>query len=403
MYFSCSAPLVASCLFFSSVLISSRADDGHGSASVSYNQDSFKAGIDAKMNFVMFFAPWCGHCKSLAPTWNELGKIYNKLDDSPVTIAKVDCTEETALCADHEVTGFPTLKLFEKGGKSFKRYSGKRDLESLKNYVQEQVVGQDEQAQKGEAASEEKADSLVVLTDDNFVATVASGAFFIKFYAPWCGHCKKLAPTWDELAETYASRKGVSVAKIDCTQSTVICKQYEVRGYPTLLWFQDGDKVAKYQGSRSHEALKEYVDNMLETAAGAKKVEAEEQKTEDEPKQDVEVDVKGDVKDLTEENFKPFLSSRLVFVKFFAPWCGHCKRLAPTWEELAAKVKGEEVTIAKVDCTQHKSVCDANQVRGYPTLKIFRNGEHVADYKGSRSLDDLEQFVSQNLNKRDEL
>ena len=54
---------------------------------------------------------------------------------------QVDCTEETSLCADHEVTGFPTLKLFEKGGKSFKRYSGKRDLEALKNFVQENVLG----------------------------------------------------------------------------------------------------------------------------------------------------------------------------------------------------------------------------------------------------------------------
>ncbi|KAK3766440.1 hypothetical protein RRG08_056114 [Elysia crispata] len=400
MSFSCSTLLIVSCFFFSTVLISSRADDDHGSASVSYNVDSFKSGIEAKRNFVMFFAPWCGHCKNLAPTWNELAKIYNKVDDSPVTIAKVDCTEETSLCADHEVTGFPTLKLFEKGGKSFKRYSGKRDLEALKNFVQENVLGLEKEAESEDAAAEEKADALVVLTDDNFEATVATGAFFIKFFAPWCGHCKKLAPTWDELAETFASHKQVSVAKIDCTRSTVICKQYEVRGYPTLLWFQDGNKIAKYQGSRTHDALKDYVVTMLESAA--KKDEPEE-KTIDETKKDPEEDAQGEVKDLTEENFKSFLSSRLVFVKFFAPWCGHCQRLAPTWEELAGKVKDEDVTIAKVDCTQHKSVCDAHQVRGYPTLKMFRNGEFVADYKGSRTLDDLQQFVSRNLGARDEL
>ncbi|GFS11878.1 thioredoxin/protein disulfide isomerase [Elysia marginata] len=391
MAFSHSALLVASCLFFSTLVIISKADDDHGSASISYDADSFKAGIDANRNFVMFFAPWCGHCKNLAPTWNELAKIYNKDDDGPVTIAKVDCTEETALCADHEITGFPTLKLFEKGGKTFKRYSGKRDLEALKNFVQEQVVGKEEQAEAGNTFAEEKEESLITLNDENFEATIATGAFFVKFYAPWCGHCKKLAPTWDELAETFTKYKGVSIAKIDCTRSTVICKQYEVRGYPTLLWFQDGKKIAKYQGSRSHDALKEYTLTQLEAAGEEKNtLESEE-------------DVKSGVEDLTEENFKSFLSSRLVFVKFFAPWCGHCKRLAPTWEELAGKVKNDEVTIAKVDCTQHKSVCDENQVRGYPTLKIFRNGEFVADYKGSRSLEDLQQFVKKSLDLRDEL
>ena len=56
-------------------------------------------------------------------------------------------------------------------------------------------------------------------------------------------------------------------------------------------------------------------------------------------------------------------ASKLLDDLFLGPRCGHCQRLAPTWEELAGKVKDEDVTIAKVDCTQHKSVCDAHQVR----------------------------------------
>ena len=60
----------------------------------------------------------------------------------------------------------------------------------------------------------------------------------------------------------------------------------------------------------------------------------------------------------------------VTFVKFFAPWCGHCKRLAPTWEELAAKyADNEAVTIAKVDCTAegntNKELCDGQDVSCY--------------------------------------
>ena len=105
--------------------------------------------------------------------------------------------------------------------------------------------------------------------------------------------------------------------------------------------------------------------------------------------------------DLTEDNFVSKVSASPHFVMFFAPWCGHCKRLAPTWEELAGKRNTEkEVTIAKVDCTEQTALCSAQDVTGYPTLKFFKSGAEKEDgvkYRGGRDLDSLQKFINEKL------
>ncbi|EFJ23205.1 hypothetical protein SELMODRAFT_99470 [Selaginella moellendorffii] len=82
------------------------------------------------------------------------------------------------------------------------------------------------------------------------------------------------------------------------------------------------------------------------------------------------------------------------FIKFFAPWCGHCKRLAPTWDELGKAIESEAgVEVARVDCTVDRAVCEKAGVNAYPTLKIFYNGEEVKKYSGARDLDSLKKFA----------
>jgi protein disulfide-isomerase A6 len=105
-----------------------------------------------------------------------------------------------------------------------------------------------------------------------------------------------------------------------------------------------------------------------------------------------------DVVSLTSKTFdKEVLKTNVpYFVKFFAPWCGHCKRLAPTWDQLGTNMKGI-VNVGKVDCTVEQSLCAQYKVEGYPTLKLFLPGGKVVPYNGDRSPRAMADFAIENL------
>merc|ERR1712083_4212 len=105
---------------------------------------------------------------------------------------------------------------------------------------------------------------------------------------------------------------------------------------------------------------------------------------------------------LEKDNFEEKTKTGVAFAKFYAPWCGHCKRLAPTWEELAKKYQdNEDVVIGHVDCTAadniNRPLCDAQGVNGFPTLNIYKDGVKAEEYNGKRDLAELAKFVEKHL------
>ena len=87
-----------------------------------------------------------------------------------------------------------------------------------------------------------------------------------------------------------------------------------------------------------------------------------------------------------------------VLLEYYAPWCGHCKTLAPKYEELAGLYKGHEdkVIIAKVDATANDV---PEEIAGFPTIKLFKGKDKKGapvDYTGQRTIEDLIEFIRDN-------
>jgi len=101
---------------------------------------------------------------------------------------------------------------------------------------------------------------------------------------------------------------------------------------------------------------------------------------------------------LTPDNFDEMTAGKTVFLKMYAPWCGHCKKMAPDWDKLTADFEGKaDALVAEVDCTaEGKPICDANGVKGFPTIK-WGDVASLEDYQGGRTYDDLKKFADENL------
>lgn len=91
-------------------------------------------------------------------------------------------------------------------------------------------------------------------------------------------------------------------------------------------------------------------------------------------------------------------------MKFYAPWCGHCKNMAPAWIELANKYNNDHVLIAEIDCIIYHEICGNHDITAYPTLILFKNGEEVEKYNGRRDLASFIEFLDSHISKyHDEL
>ena len=211
---------------------------------------------------VEFYAPWCGHCKNLVPVLGQLGAAIKSSGTQKVAVAKVDADAHSALGSRFSVTGFPTIKYFPAGSTTPEDYKGGRDAESFIKFLNGKT--------NAGLFLPKVVSAVTTLNSKNFdsIALDKTKNVLVKFYAPWCGHCKTLAPKYEVVAKTFAGDKNVVIASLnaDEAENRGIGSKYDVQGFPTLKFFPAGsDEPIDYEGGREAQSFVDYINEKAGT------------------------------------------------------------------------------------------------------------------------------------------
>jgi len=423
---------------------------------------------DIETALVMFYAPWCGHCKKLKPEFKKAASVL-KANDPPVALVQVDCTAGgEATCGRFQVSGYPTVKIFRNGELS-QDYAGPREAGGIIKFMKSQVGAASKECKTADdlAALLAKPEVVVVNYDKANEAifqkvanamreTVAfghtEGDKGLVLHRPKHLHSKfepsevKYEGSMDKdsistwIKENYhglAGHRTIDNAKefkeplvtvyfdVDYVKNIKGTNYWRNRVMKVAQEFPQLNFAISNKGDFQHEAtefgldtnladkplvavkassgkfvmkdpfdmpnLKKFLtafsQNLLEAYLKSEPVPAEQGA--------VKVAVAKNFNELVVENTKD------VLVEFYAPWCGHCKKLTPVFDELGEKMvaDGANVDIVKMDATAN-DVPAGYDVRGFPTLFwVPGDTKKVTPYNGGRELADFVKFIDANKSK----
>lgn len=427
---------------------------------------------------VKFYAPWCGHCKRLAPEFDKAATML-KSNDPPVALVKVDCTESGKdTCGKFGVSGYPTLKIFRNGQFS-QDYNGPREANGIVKFMRAQV---------GPSSKELK----TVKDFEDFVAKEEVG--IIGFFE---SESSKLKDAFTKIADKVREKARFAHALESAILEKAGHKEVVVLYRPAHLKNKFEESQVVYDGKADASDLQKFIDDNYNGLVGHRTMDSNEQfKT---PlivayyKVDYTKNVKGTnywrnrilkiastvkgkvnfavsnkdeftseltefgfdyvagdkpvvagrndknekfvmkdefsieafekfVKDFIGKKLEPYLKSEAIpesqdgpvkiavgknfedlvlkndkdiLVEFYAPWCGHCKKLAPIFDELGTALAEEDgIAIVKMDATAN-DVPQPFDVHGFPTLYWYpKDKSSPVRYDGGREVDDFIKYIA---------
>merc|ERR1712193_557458 len=433
--------------------------------------DNFQEAVDGnEFILVEFYAPWCGHCKALAPEYAKAAGILAE-KDSPIKLGKLDATEESKTAEKFEVRGYPTLKFFKKGKPV--EYGGGRTAETIVSWVEKKtgppakaLAGADDakafvegknvavigcfsdettdgaKAFLGAASSMDdipfgitgdeavcsehgvsgegvvmvktfddgKAVLTEELTEENIAKFVSSESLplvidfnhetaqkifsgevkshFLMFSSAKADDHEDKLEKMRSLAKNNKGKMLFVTINTDEEDHKRILEFFGITEseLPTYRAIKLGEDMAKYKPEddkfeNAEQFVTDFMDGKLKQHLMSQEI------PEDWDKEGVKV--------LVGKNFHEVAMNveKDVLVEFYAPWCGHCKQLAPIWDKLGEKYADHpSIVIAKMDSTANE--LEEVKVQGFPTIKLFKKGTNeIVDFDGERTEAGFTKFL----------
>ena len=229
--------------------------------------------------------------------------------------------------------------------------------------------------------------SYIEVTDQNFDEVVKKSDIpvIVDFWAPWCGPCKMLAPLFEALSEQYTWK--IKFVKVNVDENPQSAIKYNIQWIPTLLKFKDGKTHWQpLVWVKTEEEYKKELDSLLWENNLEEKNEVKEGKI------------------LNINWWQEFISAlennknKLVVADFWAPWCGPCKMLAPTLEQLAKEFDWKiQVVKVNVDEPVNHELAQQFQVRSIPTLAFIKDGKNPEISVWLLPYEQLKEYIEKNI------
>lgn len=318
--------------------------------------------------FIEFYTPTSQSCKDLAPIWQELTSnkdiLRNSYPDAPFSLAQVDCSAEQSLCVQEGVKHIPKLSLYKDGIQTESEFTGDREYTELAAFVD--LEASRYRKSKGVSDIPHPLDASTGSTANTINGELKGDAIGPKPQPEVVGPQQKPAdipkaapgnvvPPVNAPAPVAGAGAGTEDEKQEKKVPTIPPKQdiSKEQTPPPPTVFQRPNPQGRVLQFGIDEAVKD------------------------------------------KQALHQFLSKNdnhgATFVKFFAPWCPHCRAMAGAFRQIGEALK-DRVSVVEVDCEANHSICVSYSIQSFPTLRMYNDGEST-EYRGGRSFDAMRTWA----------